>query len=437
MTENKRIVLIANIQILETLSKHLTQRGYEILRQLPMVTATSLNDIKQLKPDCIILSEGSQFDDDYTLLKAIQTIKSQNRARIIVHTQTRKIGDSLLSDLVTLNVYDFIAFSSFDLTVMFHLLENPNEYADVAEYHNYAKESATLDQPLAMPSVIPEEISLLKPPVVIAIEPIEPIQVKTKMFGTTIISVSGLQHGSGTTHTALTIAKFLSDKGFKAAVVELKQKNDYGLIYLPSKETYSGTSFKYENFDIYANDGEVNTDELMIAAMSKNYHYIVLDAGLIFRYDLENAKLDTPNTQIKKFEKGTFYNEIMKADFKLINSFASIQYADSLEYLMNYLNVWEITEMKLLFNFTNEKAVTNYKDCTDSEVFITPFNFDTPLTEEQIGFYSRLLEEILPQENVRGTQVLKSIGNFVSSMGNLVGSGISKVPTMIRRKSLK
>lgn len=431
-----RLVLIANIQILETLTDHLTLRGYEILRELPMITIPSIKDIILLNPDCIIISEGSQFDDGITLLKAIRTIKSQYKGRIIVQTQTRKIGDGLLSDLITLNVYDFIALSSFDLSEIIVLLENPREYADVSKYHNYAKESSTIDLPLELPQET--EISLLKPtdiPEIPTVSTTNTKIVKSRMFGTTTISVAGLQHGSGSTHTVLATAQFLSDKGFKVAIVELKIINDYGLIYLPRDESYSQTSFRFKKIDIYANGGEVSSDDLLIAAMSKNYNYIILDAGLIFKYDLESASLDKPSTQIKKFEKGIFYNDFMKADVKLVNSFASIQYADSLEYLMNYINIWDITNLKILFSFTNEKTLKSYTKYSDSEMYMTPYNTDSSITEEQQSFYSSLLDEILPKESIpKVTLIGQSIRKCVSMVLTPLITGTRKIPKLIRRK---
>ena len=179
--------------------------------------------------------------------------------------------------------------------------------------------------------------------------------IKERLVGTIKIAIGNLQHGSGSTHTTLTVAKYLSLKGFRVAVVELKQRTDYSLIYLPRKTTYNQYSFKYETFDIYANDGEATPDDLLIVALSKNYNCIVLDVGLLFEHDFANAKLEKPSTQIKKYEKGIFYNDFMKADVKIVNTFASIQFADSIEYFMNYLKVWDITDLKILFNFTNEK----------------------------------------------------------------------------------
>jgi|GEM_PF-6234349 hypothetical protein len=436
MIEAKKIVLIANKKILQALSDQLTQYGYEILRELPLVTDLVVNDIITLKPDVIFISEGSQFDDDFTLLRTIHYFKSINkiRARIIVHTRTRKIGDDLLSDLISLNVYDFIALSSFDIAEIIKLIENPRVYSDVSEYHNYAKESSSLDISLDLPHDIepslPEEQA---PPLV---QPPTTNYIKEKMLGTATISVGNLQHGSGATYTALTIAKFLSGKGYKVAVVELKQKTTYGLIYLPREQSYSQYSFKYQTFDIYANDGEATPDELLIDAMSKDYNYIILDVGLIFEYDFEIGGLNKPETPIKNYKKGNFYNDFMKADVKIVNTFASLQYADSLEYFLNYLNVWHIYDLLILLNFTSEDTFKSYRSNQKLKIYPTPYNAEATLTEEQIDFFNQLLTKIVPKD-YSAKEILfgKNIKSFLSSMGTPIVASVNKVSKVISAKT--
>ena len=252
-----------------------------------------------------------------------------------------------------------------------------------------------------------------------------------RLVGTITISVGNIQHGSGATHTALTVAKYLSLKGFRVAVVELKQRTDYGLIYLPRKVTCNQYSFKYEGFDIYANDGEATPDDLLIAAMSKNYNYIVIDVGLIFEHDFVNAKLDKPKTLIKNYEKGNFYNDFMKADVKIVNTFASTQFADSIEYLMNYLHVWNITDLKILFNYTNEEILKGYRKLLDSKIFLTPYNSTLALTEDQEDFYGKLLEKFIPKNKT--VKEGMNIGRSVRYMINLIGEGVDSALKLVRR----
>jgi len=244
---------------------------------------------------------------------------------------------------------------------------------------------------------------------------IEMSVTKESIVGTIMIAVANLQHGSGSTHTALTIAKFLSSKGFRVAVVELKQTSDYGLVYLQRKTSNNQFSYKYDSFDIYANDGEVTPDDLFIFAMSKNYNYIVFDMGLLFERNLKEANLDKPGTDIKKYNKGFFYNEFMKADMKIITSFASTQFADSIEYFLNYLNVWDITDLKILFNFTNEETLKKYKRLLDSKCFLLPFNTTLTLYEEQYVFFDRLLCKIIPKERIieERSYITNSIKNLI------------------------
>lgn len=228
MSETKRIVLIAHIQILELISDQLTQRGYEVIRQLPVITVPVINDIISLKPDCIIISEGSQFDDEYTLLKAIQAIKSKYNTRIIVHTRTRKVGDQLLSDLVTLNVYDFIPLNSFDFSEILTLLNDPRDYSDVVKYHNYDKVSTTQENSAVIPSqeiikqIVKERVEV---PVEVIKEVVKEVHVPIVPKGLkNIIAVTGLS-GVGKTYIATNLAQTLDNLGAKVAIVEANLEN--------------------------------------------------------------------------------------------------------------------------------------------------------------------------------------------------------------------
>jgi len=349
-----------------------------------------------------------QDSDDF--LRVIRRYRIRHdTTQIIILAPNCIPGDESIHSLVTMGIYNIIAPSgetpeelAIPLTLN-DVLDNPYSYKKAVRWVGY-DDNYHLKEDVKAVNTSKTEI----------------VSIKERIVGTITITVANLQHGSGSSHTALTIAKYLSAKGFRVAVVELKQTNDYGLIYLQTKSSYNQHSFKYETFDIYANDGEIHPDDLLINAMSKNYNYIVLDVGLLFEYDLKDAKLDKPSTKIKKYKKGFFYNDFMKADIKLINTFASSQFADSIEYLLNYLKIWDITDLKLLFNFTNEEILNGYRKCIDSKIFLLPYNTTFSLTKEQDEFYGGLLKNIVPKDGK-----MKGRINVGESIKNLFSKGIS------------
>lgn len=377
----------------------INSRGDQILMK---AAESDIDTIAEIKVRHLII-DITAISDYEKFIKAIDQIRISNgKTQIIIIAPNYEPGNELLHTIVSMGVHDIIA----------PVGEPPDILDIISLLVKYLDQPSTYEQAVKWKA---DKVSAQKVKnVTLGDNKLE--LIKERLVGTTTISIGNLQHGSGSTHTALTVAKYLSMKGFRVGMVELKQRNDYGLIYLPRKESYSQTSFKYETFDIYANDGEVTSDDLLIAAMSKNYNYIVLDCGLIFEHDLENAKLDKASTQIKKYEKGIFYNDFMKADVKIVNTFASIQFADSIEYLMNYLNVWNITDLKILFNFTNEEILKDYRKLLDSKIYLTPYNTTLSLTEDQEDFYGKLLEKIIPKNRTtkEGMSIGKSINNLIS-----------------------
>lgn len=266
MNKTKRIALIANVNILGTLSELLTQQGYEMLIELPMITMPVLNNIINLNPDCIILSESCQFEDGFTLLKVIQTIKSKHRTRIIIHTQKENVGDRLLSDLISLNVYDFtsldadasdfLALSTCNYSGILELLETPREYCDVAKYHNYSNDVPTQETT----EVIIERV---KAPVQVKKEAIREIHSSINSNRLkNVIAVIGLP-GIGKTFVATNLAITLANLGAKVALVEANTENRHLFASFKIEDIHNGLAKLHDQT-------EKETAESYAAIISKN-----------------------------------------------------------------------------------------------------------------------------------------------------------------------
>lgn len=266
MSETKRIVLIANVNILGTLSEHLTQRGYEMLIELPMITTSVMNNIIKLKPDCVILSESCQFEDGFTLLKVIQAIKSQRRTRILIHTQTQNVGDRLLSDLISLNVYDFIslnvdvsdfiALSTFNFSEILALLETPREYCDIAKYHNYSNESHPQDVAEIVKERVEAPVQVMKEVIQEAHASINSNRLKN------VIAVAGLP-GIGKTFVATNLAITLANLGAKVAIIEANLENRHLFVSFKIEDFHNG-------FTKLHDQTEKESPEKYAALISKN-----------------------------------------------------------------------------------------------------------------------------------------------------------------------
>lgn len=326
----------------------------------------------------------------------------------IIYITNENDDDSVLT-CFEFSIHDMI-FDPITSDKVIYSLEHPKAFSDVSTlYIKYLDKKNNKNSPSKL-KVVGTEPEIINETTTITRE---------KIVGTLVISVAGLQHGSGTTNTTIVLANFLAKKGFKVGVVELKKKNEYALIYLPKQATYDSCTFRYKhNIDIYANDGDSDSNDLLIAATAREYDYLILDTGLLFNYDVEKAKLDKPYTPIKKYQKSVFYNEFMKADLKIITTFASTQFADSIEYFFNYVRTWNINNLELLFNFSSSDLVNHYEKILDYNVFSIPFNPSDNLSDEEIEVYSKVLKRIIPKEKTEWKQQLsKGVKKFYNLLG--------------------
>lgn len=324
--------------------------------------------------------------------------------RIIYITNENDI-DSICTCL-EFSIYDII-FDPITVEKVLSLLEHPNSFSDISPTYVKYLNGKNKRKPI-------NTIKKVEPEIINETATI----TKEKIVGTLIVSVAGLQHGSGTTKTVLVIAEVLAKKGFKVGIVEFKRENEYALIHF-NPNTESTYKFKYKhNIDVYANNGHVNPDELLIAANIEQYDYLILDLGLLFEYDIENAKLDKPNTLIKKYKKSSFYNEFMKADLKILTSFADIQFSDSIQYFVNYINKWDICNIQVLFNFVNTALVNYYKKNLNCNVYAMPFNIEDSLSDIEIDFYLKVLKRIIPKEK---TEWKKQLSKKMEKIHKFIG----------------
>jgi len=106
-------------------------------------------------------------------------------------------------------------------------------------------------------------------------------QLKTierdKIIGTVVIAVVGTMQRIGTTHTAISIAKYLMDNRHGVAVVELHNSNTFEYI----KKSYDNVvenkgMFSLAGIDFYPFDPTLTVSDLTL----DDYDYIILDMGV-------------------------------------------------------------------------------------------------------------------------------------------------------------
>ena len=92
-----------------------------------------LPKVKDVEPDIIVLSDDLSGNID--TLSMVLSIKQEFKyTRLVFLTYLRYVGDPLLKNLVTYNVYDFIADDTWRLSDIINLITHPRAFADVQTY---------------------------------------------------------------------------------------------------------------------------------------------------------------------------------------------------------------------------------------------------------------------------------------------------------------
>jgi len=133
----KRVALCVPTDLSNILKKYLTENDCEIIRDVPHISTVTILDFIQQKPDVIIVSEYAAIDKDLNLLQALHTIKAKINAQIIVHLGERAPGDRLISRLISMAIYDFIAAQKFNVSEILNFIKQPRNFNDVADYYLY------------------------------------------------------------------------------------------------------------------------------------------------------------------------------------------------------------------------------------------------------------------------------------------------------------
>lgn len=101
-----------------------------------------------------------------------------------------------------------------------------------------------------------------------------------KIIGTVVIGVAGVAPHLGVTHTAISIAKYLSNLGHSVALVEGNYSQDFDRIH----SLYEGEKnhiFKESEFELHGINHFKYWEEQNLSEIFSLYEYVVLDTGIL------------------------------------------------------------------------------------------------------------------------------------------------------------
>ena len=261
---------IYEIQMENTLSigEPIKSNSINLLQEVKS-TLCKNKDITTLLIDLSVI-----INDDEEILKAIKTLRFYNNdCRFIIVAIDREIGDNLLSELVNMGIYNIVIDEDDMISKITYYTLNEATYKEASVFqireneeaqHQKKKKGKTKGEKLSKQADKGQAKVILKP-------------LKQKV----IISIIGSQSRIGVTHTSISLAFSLMKKGYKVAVVELNNNEDFKhLSNCYEHNIYTNETLRFTK--IYQIDFYAKVDiDTFAKIQGRSYDYIIIDNGEI------------------------------------------------------------------------------------------------------------------------------------------------------------
>lgn len=220
---------------------------------------------------------------------------------------------------------------------------------------------------------------------------------KDRIIGTVTIAVIGTQNRVGVTHTAISIAKFLKNKGHKVALIENNDSGDFAEI----KNSYEDIKEKKQSFIIDGIDFYPYSEKVTITDIldMENYNYAVIDMGQYKKADFNEFKRSNKRIVVS----GTKMWELQGLrDFIGLN--------DALYKNVFYFTLSDKKDYELV-----KSNMDNLK-CYLAPIQLNPFNYQ----KESAEIFKDILKDVLPEVNNESEKegLFKKALSKVSSLKN-------------------
>lgn len=335
--------------------------------------------LNALDIDCLIV-DISCLEDYRRLPQAIRKIMlSKETLRVFIIAPQKFSGNVVISNLISMGIYDIIGQKENEekniTPLLVELFENPSTYAKAVKWDEGFARQKEKEQEFIEKGYGKSANTQTK-----TIE-------KDKILGTVVIAVVGTMSRIGTTHTAISIAKFLMDNRHGVAVVEMHNSFTFDCI----KNAYDNVvekknMFSLAGIDFYPFDPAMSVSDLTL----DDYSYIILDMGVYSKCNIAEFKRAQERiivSGVKDWELNEL-EELIESDDK------------------NFKN-------RYYFTFSNNAMFELVKSSMNSlPCFQAPYNpqpFED--SEECSKVFAGMLRNVLPQinDNDENEGFLKSV----------------------------
>lgn len=336
--------------------------------------------------DVLIVDINCTSDD--VIIKGIQHFRMKSNARIILIAPGREPGDPTISRLVGLGVWDIVApalatdDSEEDKIITESLkmqLKMSYSYGNAARWDV----SEVLDK---QPKYTDRKKSIEIP----SPRSKEKIIYQDRIVGTVIIAVGSTGKRTGCTHSAIQIANFLNDSGYKTACVEFLEEDQKSCFSALNSHDF----FEFKGINFYTIKPSMNDKYFQV--LSAGYQYVVLDVSQIFHQENQIYSLSP------------FSNEFFRADLQIITATPAIWDIDDFLFTLDAFYHYKIDrEFMFLINLADDEGFKEYSSMLSKyqkkQLKITFFKnvFSTDpftLNVDQKKIYRSMLDSVLPRE---------------------------------------
>lgn len=323
-----------------------------------------------------LIVDISAFDNAESIVVALKQLKLiKDNIRIIMFMPGYKKGDSILSYLINLGIYDIILpdeTNSEEFILLPALIDVLNHPITFSKAHQILSNDSSIDVSSEHTKSRSQKVQIVEKVIEKKVE-IE----KEVIIGPIVIGVSGVINRIGTTHTVLSLASYLSSL-YKVAVVELNSVNP---VFLTIKNSYEADldndgSFFFNNIRFFPYHKDFN----MLVLMNYDFDYIILDLG--------------PYEQCNK-------NEFWRSSLRILLSGSKLWEISSLEMFFKEKENTRKDIVNYIFSFADDDTFKDIKkSLSPLKCYMAPYNpavFYNSTSQSEL--YSELLNDFLPKKH--------------------------------------
>ena len=315
----------------------------------------AFTEIKRSHIDALVIDlTCASHNQLYNELRNFRLMRE--KTRILVISPGASPGDLLLSKLVPLRIYDIVTSEGPEEIAkeVSHLLQTePKSLA--AAWRWFAGEEYDETEGKTTTKTIVTTTDRI----------VEQVVYRDRIIGSVVIAVAGAMEGAGSTHFALSTAKYFAKANKTVALVELNDRPSLGTL----REDVKAGPFYLHNFKVFPN---IKEPHQLLEVFQEAYNYVVLDLGVVKRLSTQGTYVYSP-----------WYQELIRADVTVVIAFGSLWQIPRLMILNS--NQEPSANWVFLLNHCDQKSkdvIAVLKETGFSKVFHNVYNPD-PFTFNQ------------------------------------------------------